>query len=443
MTAATASVYNDSTTTERNFESIVINFLSLLDLDPAQLPGSTPFAACLTPAISHANAQRHTILHLAVVLGFSRLVQFLLVRGIHVELADKNGYTALHFAALYGRIGITRLLLDAGAASYKRTRDGKTPLDLADADVEEVLLRCRSSLTRGRRGSFSTSVRGSSGRSTPASSYARSEASDWDQSSSDFDEDSDDDDNFSFHTSDEEGGEEDLERGLISRSNSVVSLHYLLHSDPPLDNRDLDFPDIQEPVSIDEKAALRHLDELHSSSSPAAPSSQQIIFAANKGVWSVIPKPLVEGAAWAKMKLPAGMGFAFPALGRMPRLVALPVSFTTKLWSNEKETLKDRDEMIVGGSNIEKSAPAMYSPLNLSPIPPTNLPSKAQVQAKLQRRVGYVPEEISDRVVASYLHSEKKRTSLRHDRMLFVFWIPALLREFSSRSNPRQAADGT
>ncbi|GAA5977606.1 hypothetical protein JCM10908_005036 [Rhodotorula pacifica] len=128
----------------RNFEGIVIKFLSLLDLDPSLIPGAAPSLPSSQPPISLVNQQRHTLLHLAAVLGFHRLVAFLLPRGIALDTADRNGYTALHFAALYGRVAITRLLLEAGANTAVRTLAGRTPLDIAierdDIDVEDLLV---------------------------------------------------------------------------------------------------------------------------------------------------------------------------------------------------------------------------------------------------------------------------------------------------------------
>ncbi|KAM0790167.1 hypothetical protein ACM66B_005486 [Microbotryomycetes sp. NB124-2] len=131
----------------RNFESVVIKFLSLLDLDASQIPGAAPSLPSSSPPISHANAQRHNLLHLATVLGFHRLAQFLIARGIEVDAADRNGFTPLHFAALYGRVAITRLLLEAGADLDRRNLAGRSAEAIArmrdDVDVEDVLIRAR------------------------------------------------------------------------------------------------------------------------------------------------------------------------------------------------------------------------------------------------------------------------------------------------------------
>ncbi|KAG0099052.1 SPT3 Dosage dependent suppressor of Ty-induced promoter mutations-like protein [Podila epicladia] len=49
--------------------------------------------------ISLQNDQRHTMLHLAVVLEMDRLVEYLLKERIEINAADWNGFTALHYAA--------------------------------------------------------------------------------------------------------------------------------------------------------------------------------------------------------------------------------------------------------------------------------------------------------------------------------------------------------
>ena len=49
------------------------------------------------------------------------------------------------------------------------------------------------------------------------------------------------------------------------------------------------------------------------------------------------------------------------------------------------------------------------------------------MQAKLQRRAGYAPIEVTETVVKSYLRHEKVREGLKQDKMLFFFWLPILL----------------
>lgn len=56
----------------------------------------------------------------------------LLDKGVDPNLEDKNGYTALHYAARAGHIGVCKILLNAGASVNAATRAGKaTPLHRA------------------------------------------------------------------------------------------------------------------------------------------------------------------------------------------------------------------------------------------------------------------------------------------------------------------------
>lgn len=249
----------------RNFEGIVINFLSLLDLDPSTLPGAAPSLPSSSPPISQPDAQQHTLLHLATVLGFHRLVAFLLTRGIDFDAADRNGYTALHFAALYGRVSITRQLLEAGANVSLKTFAGKTPIEIAqdrdDIDVEDLLLRAAPSpsstttleqitprISRRSLVSFSPLSH-----SRPASLYSESEASvsevsdvggssedgdesDWSRTGSEVDSERSHDESSDWPTeSEDEDVEEEIDeiyhRRVRSRNASTISLHYLLEAE--------------------------------------------------------------------------------------------------------------------------------------------------------------------------------------------------------------------
>lgn len=65
------------------------------------------------------------------MLGFHRLTFWCLSRGGDPNITDKYGFTPLHFAALHGRVTVTRLLLQAGAGTYQRTMLGRTALEMA------------------------------------------------------------------------------------------------------------------------------------------------------------------------------------------------------------------------------------------------------------------------------------------------------------------------
>ncbi|KAG0340847.1 SPT3 Dosage dependent suppressor of Ty-induced promoter mutations-like protein [Podila horticola] len=66
--------------------------------------------------ISLQNDQRHTMLHLAVVLEMDRLVEYLLKERIEINAADWNGFTALHYAAWTGQRATYENLENHGAS---------------------------------------------------------------------------------------------------------------------------------------------------------------------------------------------------------------------------------------------------------------------------------------------------------------------------------------
>ncbi|KAK0565362.1 SPT3 Dosage dependent suppressor of Ty-induced promoter mutations-like protein [Tilletia horrida] len=122
-----------------SFQDSILNFLSLLDVNMDEVSGSTG----RRDAIRLANKNGHTLLHLAVMLGFHRLAANLLRRGAPVNARDRNGYTALHFAALHGRVTLARLLLSGGARDNIPNWEGQLPIDIArekdQIDVEMLL----------------------------------------------------------------------------------------------------------------------------------------------------------------------------------------------------------------------------------------------------------------------------------------------------------------
>lgn len=90
------------------------------------------------------NEAQQTLLHIATVMGYHRLVRRLVVIGAHLDLQDVNGYTPLGLASLVGQVASARVLIEAGAAYDRPTLFGEMPLDLAKAgehaEVEALLL---------------------------------------------------------------------------------------------------------------------------------------------------------------------------------------------------------------------------------------------------------------------------------------------------------------
>ncbi|KAK4703523.1 hypothetical protein P7C70_g2691, partial [Phenoliferia sp. Uapishka_3] len=460
----------------RNFEGIVIKFLSLLDLDPSEIPGAAPSLPRSRPPISYKNKQQHTLLHLATVLGFHRLVQFLLARGIAVDTPDRNGYTPLHFAALYGRVAITRQLLDAGATPYPRNLAGDTPLDIAvsrdDVDVEEAFLR---SVPRQRP----VNSRSASSNSRPqvVSRRAPEPEVDLRGTYSDSGDSSGDESDVSFHSSDQDDSDSsDIER-RISRTPSMVSLHYLLEAEADVDAEyEAGSPSCVGPLTDDEHGMGSESDEAKTpgSSSPAElpPTTRMDELANAAGTWlsrslkTPLPFPnhlnklpqlqFPIATAWEKMqtnpvweKMRPQNGFQMPELVAFPSMASMPAfapwRMGAKTDADEHEDVHSKEPKEKGrrapwwprqASVVDTSPPPMYTPAlpaaalaspstSASTLddtvyqPPRSIspPSKAQVQVKLQRRVGYAPEDISDSMVQSYVTHEKKLHRLRDDRM--------------------------
>jgi hypothetical protein len=110
-----------------DFESLIIDFLRILDVDPPSSPASfTP----LSTAISHQTPSGQTLLHLSTYLGFTNLVKFLIEHQIDLDVRDRNGFTALHFAAICGSKACARLLVDSGADLEVVNTLGKTPQEI-------------------------------------------------------------------------------------------------------------------------------------------------------------------------------------------------------------------------------------------------------------------------------------------------------------------------
>lgn len=111
------------------FEKLVIDSLSVLDVRD-----SSGEPVPLKSIISHQTKTGQTLLHLAVSMNFPSLVESLIARDIDLDVQDNNGYTALHFAAIYNSDCCARQLINAGAKRCLRTHNGQTASDLAPED---------------------------------------------------------------------------------------------------------------------------------------------------------------------------------------------------------------------------------------------------------------------------------------------------------------------
>ncbi|KAJ9474443.1 Protein MGA2 [Pseudozyma hubeiensis] len=303
-----------------SFQDTLVQFLSLLDADVSDIDQ----AAQRTDAIRLANKQGHTLLHLATLMGFHRLVNALISRGCPLDARDRNGVTALHFAAIQGRVAIARMLLRAGARDDVPDVNGLYAVDLArnhdQVDVEMMLdntARTGHWQTHRLTSHADVSLLYDEDAEDILSDELSSESSqsdvDDDNVSSSFDEYSDD----SFSVS----GEEDVEG---------VHLPVVLDASGAGDDLEAReaLSQLPSPV-IDEKASLKEADARSAKELVASPHSEKgsskgsaLLDPANQKSW--LTKAGDTGADWMNRAfLPHTVAHKFAQL-HMPAMPAMP-----------------------------------------------------------------------------------------------------------------------
>lgn len=296
-----------------SFQDSVVQFLLLLDADVSTAESAHP----TIDAIRLANNQGHTLLHLATLMGFHRLVEVLIRRGCPLDARDHNGATALHFAAIQGRVTITRMLLRAGARDDVADINGLYAIDLArnhdQVDVETILdntSRTGHWQTRRLSSHATSSLCYDEDEEDLVSDDLSSEASpsdvDEDNVSTSFDEYSDD----SFSVS---GGEaEDAPRAVTSDLADDIEARQALSELPA-------------PI-IDEKACLKTADERLGEDATKVPVGKQDASEADEDAASKswLSKAGDTGADWMNRAfLPQTMAHKFSQL-HMPTMPAMP-----------------------------------------------------------------------------------------------------------------------
>lgn len=111
-------------------------------------------------ALNHVNSEGQTILHLASLLGYDRLVKLLLRANATIDIHDRNGYSALAFAAIGGNVTCVKLLLEAGAKVGAYTFTNQTAQSLAQraghAEIVKLLTSEKPVARKPRRTSHSS-----------------------------------------------------------------------------------------------------------------------------------------------------------------------------------------------------------------------------------------------------------------------------------------------
>ncbi|KAI8376339.1 uncharacterized protein BYT42DRAFT_517234 [Radiomyces spectabilis] len=118
--AASAAYYNARTLCLPRLEEKIIAALVAVTVMP------TRYRCDLTLT----NRNHHTLLHLATICGYARLVKALIKLGCDVNKADNNGFTALHFASWTGKLELVKILIGKSNLEI-RNHVGKTAERLA------------------------------------------------------------------------------------------------------------------------------------------------------------------------------------------------------------------------------------------------------------------------------------------------------------------------
>ena len=96
-------------------------------------------------------------LHLAILLGYVDIVEFLILKGTDIHKVTSTGFTAMHFAVRNGDPHLVRRLVTEGCNPNQKSHDGFAPLHLAaqwgHKDAAEMLIRagCDKELPTGNK----------------------------------------------------------------------------------------------------------------------------------------------------------------------------------------------------------------------------------------------------------------------------------------------------
>ncbi|KAG9051680.1 SPT3 Dosage dependent suppressor of Ty-induced promoter mutations-like protein [Tulasnella sp. UAMH 9824] len=445
--------------TSRDFQSSIISLLSVADVDiEVEAPTSIP----LEEALTLSNSEGQTLLHLASILGFHRLIKWLLEKGADVDARDKNGFTALHFSASSGRLACARLLLEAGADLQVVDGRGRSARQLAhlydQPDVEALLdgfeSRSESPVDEDYEGDAGVSGSGedeevsaeedtvwmgrrdsslpskltpaASDSATPRShgpsriqsalpSRTGSNATFGEQPQPKLRADSD-----LYSSSDEDNGEQQLEHTTKAHRRAGGPV---LHDPEPRPNKKADRP-----------ASWIHR---YLAPPPAIIPD-----------WN-FPNVQMPGINFPNVQMPGIMAFpmqvpwpaSFNWQGNQANEKAPRMYYDLSNWRNwygnaaigwRWEKAAQRPEVppvpMYTPNADEVAEPVAYEDPIAQPSSTGGAgPSKAMVRAKLARRLGADGGHVTDKEVQAYTHYSQKMRRLKQDRMLFLFWLPILL----------------
>lgn len=386
----------------RDFQAMIMKVLAMLDVDYSDSSPELP-----ANPVDHVNDQKHTLLHLAAVLGFHRLVSWLIERDASLDMQDKHGYTALHLAALCGRVTITRLLLQAGAVHDVSNQAGQTPVDIArqrdQIDVEALFTRHTPSRSASAISLPDTKDQEREDQSwspptrSPRSPAARQVFTLGSQYDSEYDSDSDSD-----WSNDDEAhfaSESELESHItrLSRKASRASLSI---------DRSFD-------SSQSSKSSAESRDKLGSGGSHTADARKlqdmHAVRTVKSGwVWRMSASRLASRFSQLKLPTPPSLhnwrGIASAAMSTSPSAASISLS------SLASTTITAPDSEAEPSHWPSSLLPGRHSPTNKTDI--------ASVKASLGRKLGYSIDHITEDALRSYsYHATKYGGTLNKDKM--------------------------
>ncbi|KIY44422.1 hypothetical protein FISHEDRAFT_51488 [Fistulina hepatica ATCC 64428] len=395
-----------------DFESVIINFLSIVDT-----PVVSPHVICTSEALSCSTSSGQTLLHLASFLGFSRLVAFLLQRSVDTDARDRNGCTALHLTALVGSLACARALVAAGADMEIVNARGKTPIEIAvEGFFDDISMP--DGFSQGRRRCPSTS---------PGSQLDEDEEARW----GDVEDDGDDGPPLASAVR------------RAGRRTATRRRHGARHQSAPESDSSASFPESKEQSSKNS--------EINASEKGTLPSLADVPIGNEKQAESFI--------AMLQKSLAMMMGPNIVQLPRpyipqlttvLPAYVPLPAFLT-----GEREGFTDgqpvADMKGVGAGAIRAAQelrttlekfmalvgthahpphdepPPEYTPSASGNVAPANA-AVAAGSRSAAKRPEYTGLPVTEQEVKAYgfRPQQPQQFQKKHDRMLILFWLPIL-----------------
>ncbi|KNZ80876.1 Protein MGA2 [Termitomyces sp. J132] len=398
-----------------NFESVLIDFLNVLD---TPLDHQAPNSISTPKAISHTTSSGQTLLHLSAFMGFSSLVSFLVKHGIDLDARDRNGYTALHFAALAKSEASVRILMAADADKEIVNALGKTPAECASG-MEEIF-----------------------GDNTTEDDTDSDEEAQW----GDAEEDSDLPIRRALA---KRSSRRNLRRGarmVSGKSTSTItrSLDISRVATPPLPVTDTAEGSSEKAIGVDEKQTVSFIETIQRTLAQ---------FPAAQGIIPTIPQlplpqlPTLPGMPAVPWNLPQ-IPMVFPVY--VPMMPGWPAFLGGDHDAGKHDGTRDNDAakgvgagairtaqelratwerwfaLAIATARQEDLPPPVYTPREVERETPSNESS----QITDIRPIGYKMLSVPDQDIHTYGYrpgaKQAEKLKKKHDKMLLIFWLPIL-----------------